>query len=83
MIHILKDSFYAGKMERVVERINEVMTLESKKTILTIKNDIPTNEKIMGIEIYMAVIRDNVKNYLEFTEWRKTQNNEQIIDWIP
>jgi predicted nucleotidyltransferase len=83
MIHILIDSFYAGKMERVVERINEVLTPELKKVILSIKNDIPEKEKIMGIEIYMAVIRDHVRNYPEFTEWRKTQNNKQIIDWIP
>ncbi|ACF13483.1 conserved hypothetical protein [Chloroherpeton thalassium ATCC 35110] len=83
MIHILKDSFYAGKMERVVQRITEVMTPELKKTILSIKNEVSKNEKIMGIEIYMAVIRDKVKNYSELIEWRKSQSNEPIIDWIP
>ncbi len=60
IIHILKDSFYAGKMEKVVVRLNEVMTHEYKHAILSIKNDIPADDKVMGIEVYMAVIRDKV-----------------------
>lgn len=83
MIHILRGSFYEGKMEKVAKRINEILTPELKMAILSIKNDMPTGENVMGIEIYMAVIRDNVKNYPEFAEWRKSQNNEPIIDWIP
>lgn len=83
VIHILKGSFYEGKMENVSKRINEILTPELKLAILSIKNDMPSNENVMGIEIYMAVIRDKVRNYSEFAEWRKTQNNEQIINWIP
>lgn len=83
VIHILKGSFYEGKMEKVAKRINEILTTELKLAILSIKNDMPSNENVMGIEIYMAVIRDKVRNYSEFAEWRKSQNNEQIIEWTP
>lgn len=83
MIHILKNSLYDGKMEKFSQRMREVVNPELKKAILTIKNDMPPNENAMGIEIYKAVIVDNVKNYPEFAEWRKTQNNKPIIDWIP
>lgn len=83
MIHILKGSFYDGRMEKVAKRICEILTPELKMAILSIKNDMPSGENVMGIEIYMAVIRDNVRNYREFAEWRKSQNNEPIIDWIP
>lgn len=40
-------------------------------------------EKIMGIEIYQAVIRDGVKNYSDFVYWEKKQNQAGIIDWMP
>lgn len=83
MIHILNESPYAGRMEKVSQKINEVMTPEMRMAILTIKNDIPTGEKIMGIEIYRAVIRDKVKSFSEFTEWRKNNGQKGIIDWIP
>ncbi|MDL2313291.1 phosphoglycerate mutase family protein, partial [Bacteroidales bacterium OttesenSCG-928-B11] len=83
MIHILRGSFYEGKMEKVAKRIREILTPELKMTILSIKNDMPNGENVMGIEIYMAVIRDHVKNYPEFVEWRKVQNNKPIIEWIP
>ncbi|MCE4564371.1 phosphoglycerate mutase family protein [Maribellus sp. CM-23] len=84
MIHILKGSFYAGRMEEVARRINEVLTPETKEAILSIKNEVPADEKVMGIEIYMAVIRDGIRNYHAFTEWKKAQINDQpIIDWIP
>lgn len=83
MIHILKGSLYEGKMEKVAKRISEILTPELKMKILSIKNEIPSNENVMGIEVYMAVIRDNINNYKEFAEWKKSRNNEPIIDWIP
>lgn len=83
MIHILKDSFYDGYFEKVAERISKVLTPEWKERILTIKNDTPETEKIPGIIYYMAVIRDNIQNYAEFSEWRKKHSNIGIIEWMP
>jgi len=83
MIHILNESPYAGRFEMVADRINFVLTPEYKIAILSIKNDIPDGEKVMGIEIYQAVIRDGVKNYSDFVYWKKKQNQAGIIDWMP
>jgi hypothetical protein len=83
MIHILKESAYAGKFEIVADRIISVLTKETKYAILSIKNEIPQNMKIMGIEIYQAVIQYGIRNYQDFIKWREKQNHKGIIDWMP
>lgn len=83
MIHILNESPYKGKFEEVADRINAVLTPESKLSILSIKNEVSEDEKVMGIEIYQAVIRDGIKNYEEFKDWKEKQNQTGIIDWMP
>lgn len=83
MIHILRGTKYAGWFESVAERINSVLTLETRLAILSIKNEIPENEKIMGIEIYKAVIQDGIRNCKDFLNWRKKQSFPGIIEWIP
>jgi hypothetical protein len=83
MIHILNESPYVGRFEMVADKINSVLTPEYKIAILSIKNDIPDGEKVMGIEIYQAVIRDGIKNYSDFVCWKKKQNQTGIIDWMP
>lgn len=83
MIHIIKGSFYDGYFEQVAERIEAVLTPEYRYRILSIKNTIPDTEKVMGIEVYQAVIRDGIKDYEEFTRWRKEHPVEGIVDWRP
>lgn len=83
MIHILKGSRYDGYFERMAERIKAVLTDETKNAILKLKNETPETEKIMGIEYYQAVIRDGVRSYPEFTEWRKQHPVTGVIEWIP
>ena len=48
MIHIRKGSRYDGYFEKVAERISSVLTDETKRTILQLKNETPESEKIMG-----------------------------------
>lgn len=83
MIHILKGSHYDGYMERVSDRIMQVMTPEMKRTILQLKYDTPDEEKIAGIEYYQAVIRGGVEDYEEFVRWRKTNPLEGVLQWMP
>lgn len=83
LIHILKGSFYDGYFERVAERISAVLTPETRDAILRIKYDTPDTEKVFGIEYYQAVIRDGVRNYSEFEEWRKLNSKGGIVDWMP
>lgn len=83
MIHILNDSPYVGYFETMADKISAVVTPEQKMAVLSIKNDVPENEFVMGVEIYQAVIRDAVHNYKEFAEWHKTHKANGIIKWIP
>lgn len=83
MIHVLAGSKYDGHMENVAERIVQVLTPELKQTILRIKYDTPDNVKVMGIEYYQAVIRDGVKDYDGFVEWRKNHPADGVMEWMP
>ena len=83
MIQILKGSHYDGYFERVAERINTVLTPETRRAILELKYLTPDNEHIMGIEYYQAVIADGVRTYPEFIQWRKTHPANGIINWCP
>jgi len=83
LIHLRKDSPYAGKFERVAERILAVLTDETKEAILTIKNSAPPGQKVIGIEVYQAVIRDGIRNYQDFISWRTNRDRPSIIEWEP
>jgi len=83
MIHMLKGSQYDGFFEKVAERINAVATKEQRESILKLKYQTPDTEKIMGIEYYMAVIRDGIRNYTDFQEWRKNYSPEEGMQWMP
>lgn len=83
MIHILKGSFYDGFFERVAERIKAKLTPQLRETILTLKYETPASEKIMGIEYYRATLQGGVKNYAEFSEWRKNHPVQGVVTWMP
>lgn len=81
MIHILKDTKYAGYFEDVAAQISAALTEETRLAILTIKNDAPQDAGIMGIEIYKAVLQNGVRTYAEFENWRKANPPQGIIMW--
>ena len=83
MIHILKGSRYDGYFEKVADNICAALTPEKKLAILTLKNETPDTEKIMGIEYYQAVIENGIDNYSDFIEWRKKHPANGIVNWIP
>lgn len=83
MIHILKGSRYDGFFEKFAERLTAVLTDETRKVILKLKNETPETEKIMGVEYYQAVIRDGVRSYDEFMEWRGQHPVTDIVEWMP
>jgi len=83
LIHIVPGSYYDGYFENVADRIMAVLTDETRLAILNIKNDTPETEKIIGIEYCMAVIRDGVRNYEDFTKWRKANPVSGVLNWIP
>lgn len=83
MIHIREGSRYDGYFEKVAERISAVLTDEMKRTILHLKYETPDDEKIMGIEYYQAVIKDGIKSYSEFEQWRRLHPVTGVIEWMP
>ncbi|MDO5571129.1 MAG: phosphoglycerate mutase family protein [Bacteroidales bacterium] len=83
MIHILKGSLYDGFFEKMAEKISACLNPEIKETIIRLKYETPDNIKIMGIEYYQAVIKDGIKNYKEFEDWRKLNPVNGIVTWMP
>ncbi len=83
LIHIVPGTYYDGYFENIAERIGAVLTRETREAILTLKYETPDTEKIMGMEYYMAVIRDGVRNYNDFTKWRTANPISGIISWCP
>ncbi|MEN6578559.1 MAG: phosphoglycerate mutase family protein [Phycisphaerales bacterium] len=83
MIHIAEASRYAGYFEQVADRINAVLTDEQRDAILSIKYAILDDKKVMGVKIYMAVIRDGVRDYEQFVQWEKDHPQEGILAWMP
>ena len=83
MIHITKGSKYDGYFENVADRIKAVLTPEIKMAILSLKNSTPDDAKIMGIEYYKAVIKDGIRSYTDFIEWREKYPVTGIEEWHP
>ena len=83
MIHILNDSPYAGHFEKVADRISKVLTPEMRDSILRIKHHIPLEKKVMGIQIYRAVIESGIRDIDSFWQWKKQNPDEGIITWMP
>ena len=83
MIHILKGSTYDGYFERVAERILAVLTPETKRTILELKDETPDSEHIPGIEFYQSVIRDGIRTWPDFLLWRKSHPMNGVVQWCP
>lgn len=83
MIHIVRGSRYDGYFERVADRIAATLTPVTRHTILQLKYDTPDDVKIAGIEYYVAVLRDGVRTYDAFAEWRRTHPLTGIVEWMP
>lgn len=83
MIHIRRGSRYDGYFEEVAKRISAALTDETRQAILRLKYETPDAEKIMGVEYYQAVLRDGVRSYAEFKEWRKLHPMAGVVEWMP
>ena len=83
MIHIVRGSRYDGYFEHVADRIAVALTPVTRRAILQLKYDTPDDVKIAGIEYYVAVLRDGVRTYDAFAEWRRTHPLTGIVEWMP
>nr|WP_319492737.1 phosphoglycerate mutase family protein [uncultured Desulfobacter sp.] len=83
IIHILNESAYAGHFEKVAERIAAVLTPEMRVNILRIKHSIPIEKKVMGIQVYKAVIEHGIQDIDSFWAWKEQNPDDGIITWMP
>ena len=83
MIHILKESRFAGYFENVADRISAVLTDETRRAILEIKNALSKDEKVMSIQVYQAVIQGGVRDIDAFWRWKRQNPGDGIITWTP
>ena len=83
MIHILHDSPYAGYFEHVADRIIAALTPQTRRAILTIKDAIPLDAHVMGIEIYRAVLEGGIRDPESFQQWREEHPQHGIVKWCP
>jgi len=74
---------YKEDFEKFAERLSAVLTEETKYAILKLKYETPESEKIMGVEYYVAVIRDGIRSYEEFMEWRIQHPVTGVMTWMP
>ncbi|WP_300754668.1 phosphoglycerate mutase family protein [uncultured Brachyspira sp.] len=81
IIHILEASYYDGYFEKVSDDVINMLTEEKRNIILKLKYETPDDIKIMGIEYYKAVLKDNVQTFEEFIKWRDKQSFSGIIDF--
>lgn len=83
LIHIRKGSAFDGYMEQVTQRVIDVLTPKTRLAILQLKYDIPETDRVMGIEVYHAVLEGKVHSYSEFREWRKNNPITGVLKWMP
>ncbi|MDO6994212.1 phosphoglycerate mutase family protein [Brachyspira innocens] len=81
IIHILEGSYYDGYFEKAADDVMNMLTQEKRNIILQLKYETPDNIKIMGIEYYKAVLKDNIQTYEEFIKWRDKQLFNGIIEF--
>ena len=83
VIQMPPDSPYKGYFEHRAERIRAVLTPETRRAILALKDAIPPEEHVPGILIYMAVLRDNIRDLPAFRAWLRDHPLDGILDWCP
>ena len=83
MIQIRKGSRFDGHFERVAERINAVLTPDTRDAILRLKYLTPDSDHIPGIAYYHAVLADGVRTWPQFTAWLREHPSTIIDLWCP
>jgi len=83
MIHIRKDSAYVGYFEKVAERVKAMLTDETRRAILAIKQALPDGENVMGIRIYRAVLQGGARDIHAFHQWEQAHPLNGIEHWMP
>ena len=83
VIQMPPDSPYKGYFEHRAERIRAVLTPETRRAILALKDVLPPEAHVPGILIYMVVLRDGIRDLTAFRAWLRDHPLDGILDWCP
>lgn len=69
----------------LVEPMRAALTPESRRTILTIKQELAArpDRRCGSIHVYRAVLADGVATFDQFETWRADHDTESLTDWRP
>lgn len=81
IIHLVKGSRYDGYFEEQARRIKALVTPETKRAVLEIKQAVNQERHIGGIWIYTAVLKEGVRTPAEFADWYARQDTARIVEW--
>lgn len=83
VIQMPPDSPYKGYFEHRAERIRAVLTPETRRAILALKDALPPEAHVPGILLYMAVLRDGIRGLPAFRAWLRAHPLDGILEWCP
>lgn len=81
IIHIVKGSRYDGYFEAQARRIKALVTPETKRAVLEIKDALNKEGHTGGIWIYQAVLKEGIRTPEEFAAWYKRQDTARIVEF--
>lgn len=69
--------------ERFAEALENTLSDESRRRILTIKESLDGETGIRGIDVYRAVMEGGVGTVTEFRQWFETNKWDGMCKWLP
>lgn len=74
---------HAGMAGALAEAMAAALTPETRRTILAVKHAIPKGQGYRGVDLYKAVLRDNVRDAQSFQAWLKDNPPPEMETWKP
>ncbi len=69
--------------EKFADTMQKVLTNQTRRAILEIKETLLGKPEVRGIDIYRAVLEDGVRSPDEFIQWMAEHKPSGIILWLP
>lgn len=74
---------HAGMANNFAKAMKQALTDETRKIILEIKSQMPSERKFRGIDIYKAVLSGGVRDMDEFMKWIAINPPVEMETWQP
>jgi hypothetical protein len=74
---------YAGWSAELATALEEALTDEERGAILELKEALVDDPAYRAMDVYRAVFGAGVRALDEFTAWRDTSGNSELVRWLP